>query len=86
MADTARLRALSDTALGMAFGMCVQSRPGTTPPGALAVIADELTRRGQLAALLAAFDTQRAGAVRLMISVDRTRVRRSGGRAPTFTG
>ena len=76
MAD---IRTLSNTALGMAFGMCVQSLPGTTPPGAFAACADELSRRGLMADLLAGLGLERSRTVSLQIAVDRTRARRSTG-------
>ena len=71
------LGTLSNSAVAMAFGMCIQSKQGTTPPGALAALADELTRRGLLPELLSHFAGDRPAAITLMISVDRVRARRS---------
>lgn len=80
MPAAATLTAIPDPELAMAFGMAVQSRPGTTPPGALAAIADELARRSLLARLLAALGTDRSRVVGLAIAVDRTRARRAAPR------
>ena len=60
----------------MAFGMCVQSTPGSLPPGAFSAIADELKRRGLLTDLLDHLGTERAATVMLAVTVDRTRGRR----------
>lgn len=61
----------------MAFGMCIQSTPGTTPPGALAALADELHARGLMPALLAELGLERMRSLTLQITVDRTRARRA---------
>lgn len=70
------LSAQSNSAVAMAFGMCVQSTPGTLPEGAFAAIADELKRRGLLADLLDHLG-ERSAAVMLAVTVDRTRGRRA---------
>lgn len=71
------LRALSNTELGMAFGMCIQSTPGTTPTGALALIADELKRRGSFGDCMLGLGVERARAVSMLINVDRVRARKA---------
>lgn len=65
----------SNSALAMAFGMCVQSTPGTVPVGTYAMLADELSRRGLLTELMTELGTDRARAVTLLIVVDRSRRR-----------
>lgn len=74
---TSPLFGKTNTAVAMAFGMAVQSTPGTLPTGALAMLADELAKRGLLADLLAELGQARAGAVTLQVTVDRTRMRRA---------
>lgn len=59
----------------MAFGMCIAAKPGVNAHGTLAVLADELNRRGLLTELLSHFTHERRGIITLAITVDRTRAR-----------
>lgn len=74
------LRTRSNSAIAMAFGMAVQSKPGTVVHGALAIIADEMRRRGIYDDLMRELGTERARAVSLQIAVDRTRLRTASRR------
>ena len=73
------LRRLPNSAVAMAFGMCIQSELGTAPVGALSALADDLTRRGLLPELIEHLGPKTGHAVVIRINVDRVRARRAAG-------
>lgn len=70
------LRALSNSVVAMAFGMCLQAELNTAPVGALSALADDLTRRGLLPELIEHLGPKIGHATVIRINVDRVRARR----------
>jgi hypothetical protein len=72
----------TDASLGVAFGMAICTPDTKLPPGLLAAVAGELTRRGRMPDITAAMGAELSRKVAMRVSVDKVRARRSA-RSPS---